>query len=1038
MNEQAPDTQGPVGRIRRLANGVAKRFTRGDQGTALRIEKRDGFAVLASQSTQVIDPSTGVVDGTKSMSSAPQLLAAWKNKVVMAFAEAPYVLGESEGKLYSPPVTVLPQVQREKKIALQDGSVSAPSSARIGTRTMHVWMGTGGSIVWYKIVDDDGTVTLKDTAVFVGAPACARVAADGNQRFWLVIQNTTSALIGVSSGDVNGVGLGVFNQVQALSSSQMASVQRDAGAVNRIFVAQRDDASGNLKLIRYTWNGSSVVDSAVVIGGALAGTGSAMFLRNDTGDGNLYIATSNGAGPFDHRAYQITTPAGTPAIGHTYNVSLAAANVAAQTTGFVAATGAKDITVLLGFPDPSGNNRLSFTEIRTVTFAGVTLLLATKRSLMPVSEPLVIDGSYYDLLYHHSDPAAFGSVPAGQSTFYLVRLPSGQVCGEIQRWRAYADWQTVPFTTGVFWNALSVPNVDARGSIHLALAYQAFSQDAISTIGDVFLTQRHVVDVVGIKDWSIGPDFGQALDEVDALMLPGMRALSFAGFDFTEDGISFVPEPVPSGPTLGAGGNLTTGQIYQYVFVWETTDAAGNRIRGPAGPPINVNLTGGNTKVTWTGYMHHATLRTNVILGVYRTALLGPGVMSTVHYKVSGTLVNGAYTGPTTFNSDSSTTWTFVDTMSDASAQLGEQLYVDSGKLDRFGAPPYSVGCRAFGRAFVVAPDNSIWFSGQKSEGDAYWWNPLLRITLPTTERVKAMAVLDDFLLVLCEDSAVFRISSQPFPDDTGSGSFPSPTLLPFTNGCTGWAISTSDGVMYTSPQGGIWMITRDLRNVFIGAPVQETSKASTFAGVASDDDQRVAFLSVPQAGPTSLLVWDQVSACWYVWQTLGGFDTAAALTTHKGRFAYVGNDFGNWGLLRQTPGLTSDGGFGFTVAIQRALDVEFIRLGGIRNYKRLWNVQLYGESLGDQDLQVFSFIDDDLGTQIDSYTWTPPASGKWVFELPPSRELITSISYRIADAFPRSPSTGTAGTALELMAFYVGLEKGLGRLPAASRIKPG
>jgi hypothetical protein len=114
---------------------------------------------------------------------------------------------------------------------------------------------------------------------------------------------------------------------------------------------------------------------------------------------------------------------------------------------------------------------------------------------------------------------------------------------------------------------------------------------------------------------------------------------------------------------------------------------------------------------------------------------------------------------------------------------------------------------------------------------------------------------------------------------------------------------------------------------------------------------------------------------------------------------------------------------------------IDFIRLGGIRNYKRVWASQMQGLWLGDHDLSVQMFVDDDAATVVNTYAFTPASSNPLLVELPPGQhELCSSASYLFADSFPRGPSQGFA---LELMSFYVGLEKGLGRLPATSRIKP-
>src|SRR5262249_53564586 len=147
----------------------------------------------------------------------------------------------------------------------------------------------------------------------------------------------------------------------------------------------------------------------------------------------------------------------------------------------------------------------------------------------------------------------------------------------------------------------------------------------------------------------------------------------------------------------------------------------------------------------------------------------------------------------------------------------GEILYIDKGFLPRQPCPPFTQGCSWQARVWVSGYDGAIWFSGQKTEGDALWFTSGFRLVMPTQEQW-VLCAMDSFLLIMGRSSKrLYVVEAGTLPDPTGAtGSIPTPTLLPFANGCTGFAAVGRDGAFYSSTAGDVWLITRDLRNVFI------------------------------------------------------------------------------------------------------------------------------------------------------------------------------------------------------------------------------
>lgn len=1015
LNQHATKTGGPVGRIKKLVNAVVKKITsNGATASAaatseLRVEKRDGFATLPST---VRDPATGAI--SSKVLSGPTLFGTYGAQLIAVFLAAPFVLSEAAGCWESPTYNAPTQVLRATPVF--SGVVngfgpvppiqSVPDQARIGTRTMYTWVsgGSGTPLVMVMVIDDDGTIIRQPFNVFTVRKA--RVCADGTQ-FWVIWEDGTN--VTVNAYDINGAFLNTGGTPSA--GTGYFDVTPSTNAANAIVMLQKDPASNGFKFTTFTWNGATVTIASVVPVAATNSTGRVAFLKNDTGDHNYWFTTVDGAGPFTVYRTVVADSLLSVFAGPSSVASPVTAPV--ESAGFVGAGSTS--TIALSFLDTTPIPQLNFTLIYTMTSGGVPTLQRTQRSLTIASRAFQIQagGDYYAVGYYHSNPA--GATGIAQSTYFLMDLGTGyQVTGRWEAGTAYEDWLTTANT--VQYGYLSTPQVGPDGGIHIALCYRASSTVAVGTInGDPFAPTKTLVDVVGIKDYKFGPDSGQPVEHSGALFMPGPEAVNYTGATFAEDGIGLIPEVL----TIANGGAGSLTGTYEYVVVDEWTDNNGQRVRSPSGLPFSI--TGAAFQVTLTGLQNHVTRKQGMLRSIYRTVIKG-GVQTIQHYKVTGSLQGGSYLGGIVLNDDTANTWTFTDNMIDSVAANNEVLYTDKGFLDRFPAPAFSVGLATFDRIVLWGWDRALWISGPKTEGDAFWFHPFLRMPLPTQEDVTAIKVLDDAIVVMCDGGSVFLIPNGPWPDATGQGQFPVPRILPFSNGCTGFAETTSDGIIYSSTQGGIWLITRDFQNKYIGAPVEdEKFENERFVGVATDDKQRTVFLT----SGGNMLVYDQVTGVWGTW-FVGGIPSLVA--AHKGRLAYI-PVFG--APLRQVIGQYFDATSTPIITTVRLRAAP----GGIRRFKRTWQVQMVGEWLGDHDMSVTATIDDittNAPTAVQS--WTPSTTGPYVYELPANAatELCAAVDYTFVDSFPRGP---TRGFALEALAMFVGLGDRSKDVPATQRI---
>jgi hypothetical protein len=635
--------------------------------------------------------------------------------------------------------------------------------------------------------------------------------------------------------------------------------------------------------------------------------------------------------------------------------------------------------------------------------------------------------------------SASAGTPAAQPCWFLTPLSVRQrVAGRWEWGIAYGDWRfdgNTKANTGTFERnnyplALSsvVPQTGGKG---LVLPYRAQSFTAGQTIkgtsGGIIGIQSTEESTVGLKLFSVASAAGQASANAGEMLLPGMQASQFSLTGFPEDGINIGPEK----PFLAAGSpstaaialGLTLNATVQYVVVFEVTDETGDRVWSITSPPLDVSLQGTQNTVTLSGRMPGPTNRI-VGVAIYRTANIG-GVPTVQRYKVTNDLdVNGAnFTFSSVNGGGDSDTWQYVDQAPDQNILSAEVVYIDQGSLQRFPAPAQSQGFSSWkGRDWVVGYDGAIWMSDEKQEGDSIWWHPAFRYTAFGDDKPVAVCGMDDYMLVFCSRS-IWYIPAATFPDATGrNGTLPTPVQLPFQNGGTGFAKAIRAGVAYSSTAGGCWLMTRDLRNVWLSQPVRDSMGAIT--GMAINSDQRLAVTTVTG----SVFVYDQVTEGWWEW-TMQAVPVAPAV--FGGELAIL--DLGGYTML-QTPGVFLDNRGGSTFPIVPDITFSSLNFGTVRAFKCLWAMQIVGEYKGPHRLNVImTYPDDDHGPTVFG-PWTPDPAKLYIFEVNPMFEEASSYGVRIYCDFVGVVTPGNSFT-LELLSCEIGLEPGINRIPSGRRI---
>jgi hypothetical protein len=699
--------------------------------------------------------------------------------------------------------------------------------------------------------------------------------------------------------------------------------------------------------------------------------------------------------------------------------------------------------VQLSFLQNLTGNRLAFGDhalSRTATF---NLTLASTQptvdhkllSVVMASRTFLLDGRRVAMVYY---PSGQPSVIIGtnrylsEPTYFLIDIVTGQVCGEFNWAAASMEWARTEYPTvnadtfpyGPFCFCVGHVFIDGFSlDAHVSVAYQAQAVNETFFVNDIFGNGTRLTSTIGFEDIKFG-GLGQAVEYADELLMPGPLATSFTGYDFGENNLLLAPEqPTTSVGTFGGSG-LTLLGVYNYIMVFERTLPNGDRVRSSVSVPTNiVTLVGGQNQITLSGYPLHMTTYSDVIVSIYRNIMVA-GAPGTTHYKITDDL------NPV-FNDTTAQTFTYVDHATDASISVNEILYTDLGFVNRIPCPPFSVGCVFENRQFVVGPDGALWFSGEKSEGDAIWFtnNPNFRQALPTNDPVRQLVPLDGRIGIICERS-VWAVTGGGYPGPDGlGGNLQTPQKLPFIGGGTGFSAAFPGGALYSSSSPGeTYVLTRGLESVQIGANATDDLNGRTIVGITVDNKQRIYFGLAEDSNPAAIEVYDQLVKAWFQYLPptevflLHNVRSALAYADHNS--VWVQDD----SLSRDVSQLSM--GSPIPPFLLSDYQTEFIALGGIKDFQQIWDQIISGTYEGSHVLTVTTVTDINGELVTTVYTFTPDASGTYVYSLPPRVTECSRVSFRFQDSFGDLAQAATGNTfSIEAISLDVVTDSGLARL---------
>lgn len=1023
-----PRSSGPVGRLRRLLNGIARKHT--DDGR-IKVEKRAGMVPLSRTVAQVESGGAGSTTGIPGTT----LMGTLGDELVQ--------IGNSVGHVYAPSGpryekfsgVVMTETAQRHVVRASTQTISIMDAARVGTVACHVWSEGGQCYVEFTDITTDTPVRTPVSVAASGGRI--KVVADGT-RFWVFFDNATTNVTAVAFG-TDGASQGSATATTIPSSTTPWDIQAMPGTGTGAVIAHNASIGVDyLRLAFVTFPGTITVTGPVFDNRAPATYG-VQFLLNDFDPTHLYIATTVQfvyAPPVDPvrqigvYVFKLNLN-GTHVSTYIIDATMTRTQVKtiANLTGFVdsvlgcfvswttqSASGglagrAMNNTVTTKRVDPEPSASVLFGVKRSVSLAGRAFKLGT-RYVIPcyyasVSQESSLTGGVVT--------AEAAIIPVAQSTYFLVDILTQDIVGELEMGTASFDWPFIGWDAsqsfGSYFCMLPSPFTDADGIVHWTVGYAADLQTV--QVADAILgpTTLRSVPEVGILDIRLGGR-GIPIEFDDDLLLPGPQGVSFTRDRFIATGIELGAETPAVNGVFNGAGVMVTGESHRYAVVYSVLDAAGNRTRSVASVATapTIIAPGQNAfslQIPTLRMTSHAT----VLIEIYRDAWTGSSSIAQLRKITVDAPTTGDPRVPL-YNDPTVDTITFVDTVSNSACIVGAPIYTDNGTLDYFPCPPHSTGCVLGDRVFVGGYDNRVYYSFSKVPGQSLAFNlDEFFITLPTNQRVTAIVPLDNRLFIFCE-SRIFYVDGGEFLSADGtSGSNPTPIELKFKNGCTGRAEAITQGIVYHSSAGGMWLLTRGLENVYVGSPVEDDMDGATVLDIAVDEDQRIGVLT-----GSKLIVYDQVSRVWSTWALPV---PGVALTTWQGKFTWA-DDQGTQRTYQQTDGVWSDNG----AVIQTRIDIADIATADVFGFQVIWEIGALGEWKGAHTFNVDCTYDSsDTVDETFSETFTA-ALVPFRFDTgTPVKTECSAIGLSIYDTFPGNvPSQGFTLEALDL---YVGVERG-------------
>jgi hypothetical protein len=388
-----------------------------------------------------------------------------------------------------------------------------------------------------------------------------------------------------------------------------------------------------------------------------------------------------------------------------------------------------------------------------------------------------------------------------------------------------------------------------------------------------------------VSDFSNQNKFNSVTFSNNLLFVGGILQ-SYDGVSCTEQNFHLYPEDIFWEAGFQPNGQLSTGQ-YQYQILYAWVDRFGQIQYSAPSPIITLNVAAGQNAVQFTIPCLRITAKSNVIIKIFRTQVNQPGGAQSVFNEVTSELIPlQSY-----INQDYVV---FTDITNDLNIQANETIYTQGGVLPNAGPPSCSLISLFNDRVIIGGLEDKhlLWFSKNKIDNSNANIIPVEFSALNTISvnelggPITALSLMDQYLVIF-KASAIFVLSGDG-PNDLGQGnSFPDAQLITQSVGCANpnSIHLTTDGLMFQTPNKGIWMLPRGLSApTYIGAGVDDEAKQYLVSSANLDPNSNSIIFTTN--GPA--LVYDYLIGQWATWTNHNAVDGVVFNNAAESSFAFV------------------------------------------------------------------------------------------------------------------------------------------------------
>ena len=742
---------------------------------------------------------------------------------------------------------------------------------------------------------------------------------------------------------------------QTVTGSPTALIT-NLNATNQFYDVDTDPNTGNMYIAWFTTGPAisiAALSTSFVLGTPITKSESATHGLSWFGDGsNIWVVYSNGTST---KAFIVNNAVTTTTLAPTtVSASGATAN---NVTGVWSYTQSKafifydNVTLAGGAPSgaPAATAAIFYNTLTVGGTAGTTTTFI--RGLTLNSKAFVIN----------SIPHVLGNytIDQVQATNFLLNLynvtptmgssSNNDVTANIAGKISADEGPPLPQPGGVNGGSGSLPGVHQSSSGVWEMA--SLQNNNFGTSAIFFVTPVAVMDVKF--------NFNLTNPDVQVLgnnaIIAGAQVSMYDGAIQVEQNFHIYPRKIDqSGGENTSGGSMglaSSNSLYSYIFVYEWIDNQG-QVHRSFPSQVMTPLAGGQTYTfasgTTTGVVTLTipTLQvtnkpgTQVVINVYRTVANG-----SVYFLVSptfGTVIN---------DPQANTITSYTDGASDASIIGNIQLYT-TGALGYYAPPATSALTNFKNRAIQVGSEDpyQVGYSNAVLQNFPVQFVPeFLQNIGSVGGPLITVSQMDDKLILFKSGKqpgpAIYYMQGQGPAASGANNDFQDPLPIAVDAGCVDRpsVVLTPVGLMFKSDKG-VYLISRGLEAVYIGAPVESYNQYSVLSAQLIPNATQVRFW----LSNGTLLMYDYFFKKWATWTPPAGISDCI----FQGQHTYVS---ATGQVYQETPGIYVDG---TSTPILMSFTTAWIKLAGLVGYQRAYFFFLLAQYFSSHQLSISLYTD--------------------------------------------------------------------------------